>query len=115
MGNAAEHALASVLAYKGDIHGCTMVTIGSAVQIGLFLFPVMILVAWAMYGEATATPLTYGVGDVEFVITIMSVIMVAFVIASGQANYMQGIVMMCLYFTFATAYFVSDESITLVR
>jgi Ca2+:H+ antiporter len=113
MGNAAEHALASVLAYKGDIHGCNMITIGSAVQIGLFIFPVMILVSWAMYGEATATPLTYGVGDVEFVITIMSVIMVAFVIASGQANYMQGIVMMCLYFTFATAYFVSDESITM--
>ena len=84
-------------------------------QIGLFLFPVMILVAWGLYGDASATPLTYAVGDVEFVMSVMSVIMVAFVVASGQANYMQGIVLMGLYFTFAAAYFVSDESITLVR
>ena len=40
--------------------------------------------------------------------SVMSVIMVAFVVASGQANYMQGIVLMGLYFTFAAAYFVSD-------
>ena len=56
-------------------------------------------------------PLTYAFGHVDLVMTIMSVIMVAFVVALGQATTTcraSTIVLMGLYFTFAAAYFVSD-------
>ena len=104
VGNAAEHASALTVAYKGKINLAIGVAVGSAIQIGLFVVPFMTIVAW-MAGQ----PMSLDFHVLEMSAVLMSVILVGFLISDGKANWLKGALLVFLYLILALALFYHKD------
>jgi Ca2+:H+ antiporter len=104
VGNAAEHASALTVAYKGKINLAIGVAVGSAIQIGLFVAPFMTIIA-ALAGQ----PMSLDFGLLEMGSVFASVVLVGFLISDGKANWLKGALLVFLYFIIAGALFYRKE------
>jgi len=91
-GNAAEHWSAVTFARKNRLDVSLGIAVGSSVQIGLFLMPLMTLV-----GGAWGEPLSYDFGALEAAALAASVLLAAAASAQGRAHWMQGAVLLAAY------------------
>jgi len=80
-------------AYKQDLDASIRVSVGKGLQICLFVFPVLLLLAWAL-----------GIDDMnlcldtfEIVIIFLGVFITNYTIATGKCNYLHGHVLLSLY------------------
>lgn len=103
IGNAAEHATAVVMAYKGKTDLALGVALGSSIQIALGAIPALILVAWAM-----DVPLTLDLGAFEVIILLMSTLVAASTL-DYHATYLDGLMLVGAYIIIAIAYFYKKE------
>lgn len=92
VGNAAEHSSAIVFGVRNRLNLALGIAIGSGTQIGLFLFPTIVLVGWA-----ANIPIGLDLKPFEAVCLITAVILVAYIIKNRRSTWLDGVVLIGAY------------------
>ena len=100
-GNAAEHAASVVFAYKNKMDVSIAITIGSSIQISLFVIPSCVLLGWA-----TSRDFTMFFDGFETVSLVLAVVIVSFFLTGGTSNWLIGTLFIGLYVIMAIGFFV---------
>ncbi|KAG8985665.1 hypothetical protein FRB90_004517 [Tulasnella sp. 427] len=98
VGNAAEHVTAVTVSVKDKLDLSIGVAVGSSIQISLLVIPFIVVLAWII-----GKPLTLLFDPFEAVVLFLTVITVNYVVADGQSNWLEGMILMCLYVIIAVA------------
>jgi Ca2+:H+ antiporter len=106
VGNAAEHSTAVVSAYKNQMDLSIQIAIGSAIQIALFVAPVLIFMGY-LPGFAH---LTLQFTMLEVVAVLVSAMVVGMVAFDGHSNWFEGVLLLAVYGILAIAFFHIPEA-----
>jgi calcium/proton exchanger cax len=91
-GNVAEHITAVTVAPKGKVDLAIGVSVGSSIQIALFITPLVVIVGWILDRDMT---LYFSLFDI---VTLVSTIFeVNFLILNGRTNYLEGALLCACY------------------
>jgi len=104
VGNAAEHAAAIIFAVKNKMELSLGIAVGSAVQIALFVVPVLIILAWI---EDIDLSLDFHIFETGCL--LLTTILVGFMIQSGESNWLQGIILVIAYCAVSAGFFVHKD------
>ncbi|KAF9016276.1 calcium/proton exchanger [Hymenopellis radicata] len=96
VGNAAEHITAVFVAYRNKVDLALAVSVGSCIQIALFVIPLLVLIGW-MIGK----PLSLLFDPLE-VVTLF--LLVRFATEDGRTHYMSGILLFGSYVLIAFSF-----------
>ena len=100
IGNAAEHSTAVVFALKNKIELSLNIAIGSSVQMALFVAPMLVFV-----GAIAGHPMDLVFTTFEVVAVIASVTTMTVITMDGEANWMEGLLLLAVYGILALAFF----------
>ncbi|KAJ7501266.1 calcium/proton exchanger [Mycena galericulata] len=100
VGNAAEHVSAVTGAVKDKVTMSIGVAVGSSIQIGLFVIPLVVLIGWGM-----GKPMTLFFDPYEAACLLLAVLTVNYCIQDSKSNWLEGMLLMCLYTIFAIVFF----------
>ncbi|KAH7884520.1 hypothetical protein F5I97DRAFT_1830969 [Phlebopus sp. FC_14] len=89
VGNAAEHVTAVTVSVKDKLTLSLGVAVGSSIQIALFVIPFIVTLAWIL-----GKPLTLLFDPLESIVMFLSV---NYVVQDGKSNWLEGMILMCLY------------------
>lgn len=101
VGNAAEHTSAIIFAVKDNLDLSLAVAIGSSTQISMLVIPVCALLAWPM-----GVNMDLNFELFETAVLFISVLVVAFMLLEGTANYFKGVMLVLCYFIVGASFFV---------
>jgi Ca2+:H+ antiporter len=101
VGNAAEHAAAIIFAVKNKMELALGIAVGSAVQIGAFCVPLLIVIGWA-----SEIPLSLNFHPFETLTLLATILLVGFVILNGESNWLVGVMLIVAYCCVAAGFFV---------
>ncbi|XP_011620859.1 vacuolar cation/proton exchanger 3 isoform X2 [Amborella trichopoda] len=101
VGNAAEHASAIMFAMKDKLDITLGVAIGSSTQISMFVIPFCVVVGWCM-----GKPMDLNFQLFETATLFITVLVVAFMLQEGTANYFKGLMLILCYLIVAASFFV---------
>jgi Ca2+:H+ antiporter len=101
--NAVEHWAAVTFAYKGKINLAMSISLGSSAQLALFVVPLAVLVGWIIGKDVTT-----GYPLFEVSLYIFSIVIVSFLVQQGRANWMYGLMLICIYGFIALAFWYED-------
>jgi len=99
IGNAVEHWTAVICAYKGKMNLSISISLGSSAQISLFVLPTAVIVGWIINEDVTTGYPLY-----EVALFIFTIIIVAFLVQQGKANWLYGLMLICIYGFIALAF-----------
>lgn len=102
VGNAAEHVTSVWMACKGKMELTIGVAVGSSIQIAAGMIPLLVLIAWPLHKD-----LTLFFANFETIVLFVAVMLVNLLLQDGKTNYMEGLMLMALYFVIALSYVVS--------
>jgi Ca2+:H+ antiporter len=91
-GNVAEHVTAMTVASRGKMDLALGVSIGSSIQIGLFVMPIVVIAGWGLGRE-----MTLYFEPFETVTLVASVFVVNVLIMNGKTNYLEGALLCACY------------------
>ncbi len=97
VGNACEHATAVTVAIKDKMDLAIGVAIGSSMQVALFLIPLLVIIGWGMGNEY----MNLAFDDFQVVVLFVSVLLVNYLISDGKSHWLEGMLLVCLYFIIA--------------
>ncbi|KAF7359886.1 Ca(2+)/H(+) antiporter [Mycena venus] len=100
VGNAAEHVTAVTVSVKDKLTLSLGVAVGSSIQIALFVIPFMMVLGWIL-----GKPLTMLFDPFESIALFLAVMTVNYVVQDGKSNWLEGMILMCLYFILGTTFF----------
>nr|GMC79112.1 vacuolar cation/proton exchanger 3 [Ipomoea batatas] len=105
VGNAAEHAGAIIFAFKNKLDISLGVALGSATQIGIFVIPLTVIVAWII-----GIKMDLAFSTMETTALALSIIVTAFTLQDGTSHYLKGLVLLLCYVVIGASFFVNQES-----
>lgn len=97
VGNAAEHATAVTVAIKDKMDLAIGVAVGSSMQVALFVIPLLVVIGWGMGIDA----MSLSFDPFQVAVLFVSVLLVNYLIADGKSHWLEGMLLMCLYFIVA--------------
>jgi Ca2+:H+ antiporter len=100
VGNAAEHWVAVLVAYKNKMDLAVNIAIGSSTQIALFVAPVLVLLSFA-FGDH---PMPFVFNGFELAAVILAVVIANSVTSEGESNWFEGVQLLAVYVIFALAF-----------
>ena len=100
IGNAAEHLVAVQVAYKNKIELSMAISLGSSLQIALFVAPILVFIA-LLFGQNLLLVFT----GFELVAIILAAVVAAFIAQDGESNWLEGAMLLVLYIIIAVAFF----------
>ena len=100
VGNAAEHSTAVMVALKNKMDLAVGIAIGSALQIALFVAPVLVFASYLR-----AEPMDLLFTTLEVVAVILSVVLARMVAEDGESNWLEGLMLLMIYAILALAFF----------
>jgi len=100
--NAAEHVTSVWMAMKNKMELTIGICVGSSIQISAFVIPLLVIVGWI-----TGHDLTLFFANFETIVLFVSVLLVNLLIQDGKSNYMEGLMLVALYFVVALSFWVS--------
>jgi len=100
VGNAAEHSTAVLVAMKNQMDLAVGIAIGSALQVALFVAPVLVLASYLR-----AEPMDLRFSTLEVVAVILSVMLARMVSEDGESNWLEGLMLLMVYAILALAFF----------
>jgi Ca2+:H+ antiporter len=100
IGNVAEHLVAVQVAYKNDMELSMTISLGSSLQIALFVAPVLVFVA-LLFGQQMFLVFTM----FELIALLASGVIAVFVAQDGETNWFEGAMLIALYVILAIAFF----------
>ncbi|KAK7286908.1 hypothetical protein RJT34_22257 [Clitoria ternatea] len=101
VGNAAEHAGAIIFAFKNKLDITLGVALGSSTQIGMFVVPVCVIVAWIL-----GIKMDLNLNLLETGSLALAIVTTAFTLQDGTSHYMKGLILMLCYIVIAACFFV---------
>jgi Ca2+:H+ antiporter len=101
VGNAAEHYVAVVVAYKNKMDLAVNIAIGSSAQIALFVTPVLILLSF-VFGP---TPMSLVFNGYELTALVAAVLISNFVASEGESTWFEGVQLLALYAVLGLVFF----------
>ncbi|OBZ72492.1 Vacuolar calcium ion transporter [Grifola frondosa] len=99
VGNAAEHVTAVTVSVKDKLTLSLGVAVGSSIQIALFVIPFIVTLGWII-----GKPLTLLFDPFESIVLFLSVLVVNYVVQDGKSNWLEGMILMCLYVIIAVTF-----------
>jgi Ca2+:H+ antiporter len=92
VGNAAEHSTAILVARKGQMDLAFGIAMGSAMQIALFVAPVLVIA-----GHAIGQPMGLEFTVLEVAAVMFSVMAVSYLVLDGKTNWFEGVQLLAIY------------------
>ncbi len=105
VGNAAEHSTAVLVAMKNRMELSYQIAVGSALQIALFVAPVLVFAGYLP--GFTRMNLVFSM--LEVVAIVVSVLVVGLVAFDGQSNWLEGLLLLAVYLILAIAFYHLPE------
>ncbi|HEV3167398.1 MAG TPA: calcium/proton exchanger [Isosphaeraceae bacterium] len=105
VGNAAEHSTAILMAMKNQMDLAVGIAMGSALQIALFVAPVLV---FASYFRAQPMDLLFT--TLEIVAVILAVIIARMVSEDGESNWLEGAMLLMIYAILGLAFYFLPET-----
>lgn len=108
VGNAADHAIVIMGSVKRDLRVSLGAAVGSSIQIALFVIPFIVLLGWTL-----GKPMTLLFDPFESIVLFLSVLTLNYVVQDGKSNWLEGMILMCLYAIIAVTfgyYLVSEPT-----
>ena len=106
VGNAAEHSTAVLVAMKNQMDLAVGIAVGSALQIALFVAPVLVFASYLR-----AEPMDLRFTSLEVLAVILSVLIARMVAEDGESNWLEGLMLLMLYVILAMAFFFLPERV----
>jgi Ca2+:H+ antiporter len=100
VGNAAEHSTAVLVALKNQMDLAVGIAVGSALQIALFVAPVLVFVSYLR-----AEPMDLRFTSLEVLAVIVGVFIAHMVAEDGESNWLEGLMLLMVYAILALAFF----------
>lgn len=100
IGNAAEHATAIVMAWKNRMDLAVQISVGSSMQVALFVAPVLVFISWG-FGQ----PLDLIFGIFEILAMAMAVTAVSLIASDGETNWLEGVMLLAVYTILGVTFF----------
>ncbi|KAL8855107.1 MAG: hypothetical protein Q9221_000013 [Calogaya cf. arnoldii] len=104
VGNAAEHVTAVVVATKNKMDLAIGVAIGSSMQIALLVTPFLVILGWII-----GQPMSLQFEIFETVVFFLAVLVTNYLISDGKSNYLEGAMLLGMYFIIALAFYVYPD------
>lgn len=105
VGNAAEHSTAVMVAYKNKMDLAVGIALGSALQVALFVAPILVFASYLR-----ETPMDLLFSTMEVLAVILGVVVARMIAEDGESNWLEGAMLLILYAILAFAFFVLPES-----
>jgi Ca2+/H+ antiporter len=105
LGNTAELGTAVTVAIKNKIDLAINVTVGSAIQITLFMAPAMVVMGWV-----TGRDMTLEFDMFQTVALIVTLVMVNFILLGGRCSALSGLLLFACYIIIGYVHLVSSFS-----
>lgn len=100
IGNAAEHSTAILMARKNQMDLAVGIALGSALQIALFIAPVLVLTSY--FRE---TPMDLVFSTLQVVAIVLAVLLARMVAEDGESNWLEGAMLLMVYAILGLAFF----------
>jgi Ca2+:H+ antiporter len=101
VGNIAEHLVAVQVALKNKMELSLAVSLGSSLQIALFVAPVLVFISLLLGGQK----LLLVFSTFELIALVAASIVAAFVALDGESNWLEGTMLLAVYLMIALAFF----------
>jgi len=108
VGNAAEHSTAVLMAWKNQADLAVGIAMGSALQIALFVAPVLVFASYLR----KAGPMDLLFSPMEVAAVILAVILARMVAEDGESNWLEGAMLLMIYAILGVAFFFLPENPT---
>ncbi|KAG1797004.1 calcium/proton exchanger [Suillus plorans] len=99
VGHAADHVIEVTVSVKDKLTLSLGVAVGSSIQIALFVIPFIVTLGWIMN-----KPLTLLFDPLESIVLFLSVLTVNYVVQDGKSNWLEGMILMCVYMILAVTF-----------
>ncbi|GAB4515708.1 MAG: calcium/proton exchanger [Anaerolineae bacterium] len=100
VGNVAEHLVAVQVAYKNKMELSMAVSLGSSLQIALFVAPVLVFIS-LLFGQTLLLVFT----PFELIALLVASILAAFIALDGESNWLEGAMLLGVYIILAIAFY----------
>jgi Ca2+:H+ antiporter len=100
VGNAAEHWVAVLVAYKDKMDLAVNIAIGSGAQIALFVAPVLVLTSFVL--GPGPMPLVFNGFEISAI--LLAVLIANYVTNEGRSNWFEGFQLLAVYVILALAF-----------
>jgi Ca2+:H+ antiporter len=100
VGNVAEHAVAVQTAWKNKMELSMAVSLGSSLQIALFVAPLLVFISLLM-----RHPLTLVFNQFELIALFGAILIATFVAQDGESNWLEGAQLLAVYAILGLAFF----------
>lgn len=102
IGNVAEHLVAVQVAFKNKMELSLAVSLGSSLQIALFVAPVLVFISLLVNNQQ---PLLLVFSEFELIALVGSAIVAAFIAQDGESNWLEGSMLLAVYLVVGLAFF----------
>jgi Ca2+:H+ antiporter len=100
IGNVAEHLVAVQVAAKNKMELSLAVSVGSSLQIALFVAPLLVFISLIM-----GNPLTLVFNEFELIALMAAVLIAGLVSLDGESNWLEGAMLLTIYVIIALGFF----------
>jgi Ca2+:H+ antiporter len=100
IGNVAEHLVAVQVALKNKMELSLAISVGSSLQIALFVAPLLVFISLLM-----GNPLTLVFNQFELIALMAAVLIAALVSLDGESNWLEGAMLLAIYLIIGLAFF----------
>jgi Ca2+:H+ antiporter len=100
VGNAAEHSTAIIVARKGQMDLALGIAMGSAMQIALFVAPVLVIA-----GHLMGQPMGLEFTVLEVSAVMLSVMAVSYLVLDGRTHWFEGVQLLAIYTILAMTFY----------
>ncbi len=100
VGNIAEHVVSVQMALKNKMELSLAISLGSSLQIALFVAPLLVFISLLL-----GNPLTLTFNAFEIAALIGAVIIAAFIASDGESNWLEGAQLLAVYLIIGIAFF----------
>lgn len=104
VGNVAEHLVAVQVAFKNKMELSLAVSLGSSLQIALFVAPILVFIS-LFIGPEGAGPLLLVFSEFELIALIGAALIAAYIAQDGESNWFEGAMLLGVYLIVAVAFF----------
>jgi len=100
IGNVAEHLVAVQVALKNKMELSLAISVGSSLQIALFVAPLLVFISLLM-----GNPLTLVFNEFELIALMAAVVIAGWVSMDGESNWLEGAMLLAIYVIIGLAFF----------
>jgi Ca2+:H+ antiporter len=104
VGNAAEHSTAVLVALKNQMDLAVGIALGSALQIALFVAPVLVFASYLR-----SSPMDLRFTSLEVLAVLVGVLIARMVAEDGESNWLEGLMLLMVYAILSLAFFFLPE------